>query len=475
MKLYEQLSSDIQQRIETGFYQSNQKLPSIRDMSTEQNVSISTVQEAYRLLEDSGFAISKPKSGYYVKRPIHKIVLPDISQPEQKPVEVKYWDEVLALTTSKTIAGFTAFGKGGPNTNLHTLKPLQRIHASLVRQQPQQYLSNETGNGSYELREQIARLMLKSGCKIHPDDILITTGCQEALSLSLKALTKPGDIVAIDSPGFYGSVQAIHSNGLKALEIPTHPEKGISLSALEMALEQWPIKVIQLVPTVNNPTGYIMSDEKKKKLLELATKYDIAIIEDDINGELIYQNPRPRSIKSFDKDGRVLLCSSFSKTVAPGLRVGWVAAGRYGKILTHLKFITSLASASLPQLAMAEFIVDGHYEKHLRHARHQGQHGRDCMISWVQKYFPEGTKMTYPKGGFQLWVELPEQVDTLILNENLKPFKIGIAPGILFSCSGKTKNCLRLNYAAEPTKHVEDCIKLIGEQAHLLLADKTKD
>jgi len=470
MKLYEQLYTDIKDKILSGYYQHNQKLPSIRDMHYEKNVSISTVQEAYRLLEDTGFAICKPKSGYYVLQSITDIQLPDISHPKQQPVDVSYWNEVLALASTKTQDGFIAFGRGNPKVNLKTLKPLQNIHIKLARYQSQAIFKSEVGIGVKALRQQIAYLMEKAGCKIHPDDIIITTGCQEALSLSLKAVTKPGDIVAIDSPSFYGSIQAIKSNGLKALEIPTHPETGISLSALEMALEQWPIKVIQLIPTSNNPLGYIMPDERKQRLLALAEKYDIAIIEDDIYGDLLYKNPRPRSIKSFDTEGRVLMCSSFSKTVSPGLRVGWVAAGQYGTIVTHLKYITSLASATLPQMAMAEFIEQGYYKKHIRTAKKQYQHNRDAIINWVQRYFPEGTKMTYPQGGFNLWIELPGKINSFILNQKLAYFKIGIAPGPLFSCSGKYKNCFRLNYVEETGSRIEQAISIIGEQAKLLLS-----
>ena len=469
MKLYEQLYTDIKNKILNGDYQNNEKLPSIRDMRYEQNVSISTVQEAYRLLEDTGFAISKPKSGYYVLQPLTDIQLPDISHPKQQPVDVAHWDEVHALTSTKTQDGFIAFGRGNPKVHLKTLKPLQRIHIKIARHQSQEFLKSEVGIGVKAIRIQIASLMEKAGRKIHPDDIVITTGCQEALSLSLKAVTKPGDIVAIDSPSFYGSIQAIKSNGLKVLEIPTHPETGISLTALEMALEQWPIKVIQLIPTSNNPLGYIMPDEKKQRLLKLAAKYDIAIIEDDIYGDLIYKNPRPRSIKSFDTEGRVLMCSSFSKTVSAGLRVGWVAAGQYVEIVTHLKFITSLASATLPQLAMAEFIAQGYYKKHIRATKKQYQYNRDAVINWVQRYFPEGTKMTFPQGGFNLWIELPEEINSFMLNEKLARYKIGIAPGPLFSCTGKYQNCFRLNYVSEPDSSIEQAINIIGDQAKLLL------
>ena len=472
MKLYERLYSTVSEQIEKGYFQVNQKLPSIRDMSQQHNVSISTVQEAYRLLEDMGLAIVRPKSGYYVKPVQPHNLIPDISRPEQKPVQVNYWDEVLKLTSTESHHGFMAFGRGTPDTQLSTLKPLRRIHQDIAKHQPQVLYHAKIGKGSLTLREQIVRLMLLSGCNLHPEDIVITTGCQEALSLSLKALTKPGEIVAVDSPLFYGSVQAIQSNELKVLEIPTHPETGISLSALELALEQWPIKVIQVISTSNNPLGYNMPDENKKKLLKLASKYDIAIIEDDINGDLVYQSPRPGTIKSFDTEGRVLLCSSFSKTVAPGFRIGWVAAGRYGKVIEHLKFITSLASPTFPQLVIAEFIKQGYYDKHNRAAKHQYQKNRDRMIQAIQRYFPEETRMTFPIGGLNLWVALPNKIDTFKLNEKLRPFNIGVAPGALFSSSGKYKNCMRLNYTANHDEKIEQAIKTIGGQAQLLMKEE---
>ena len=468
MKRYEKLSSQIKQRIENGYYDVNQKLPSIRDMSRQQSLSISTVQAAYRSLEDSGLVKTKLKSGYYVL-PLKSHALPDISRPEQRPVKVSNWNEVLTFSADKKHTRFTHLGRGYPDTSLNTLKPLQLSHAKIARQQPEHLFGNTPNNGMEALRKQIAFVMMDSGCQLHPDDILITTGCQEAISLSLKALTQPGDIVAIDSPSFYGATQVIESNGLKVIEIPTHPETGISLAALELALEQWPIKVIQLIPSSNNPLGYLMPDENKQKLLALAAQYDLAIIEDDICGDLVYQNPRTLSIKSFDTQGRVLMCSSFSKTVAPGLRIGWVAAGRYRDIVTHLKYVTSLASSTLPQLALAEFIEQGDYKKHIHNAKRNYQHNRDSMINWIRLYFPEETKVSLPQGGFNLWVELSKKVDTSALNESLKAHRISIAPGVLFSATGKYKNCFRLNYSTAPTPTVKHALKIIGEQIKLVL------
>jgi DNA-binding transcriptional MocR family regulator len=235
-------------------------------------------------------------------------------------------------------------------------------------------------------------------------------------------------------------------------------------------LEQWPIKAIQLTPNCNNPLGYIMPESRKRSLLTLAQRFDVAIIEDDVYGELAYSYPRPRTIKSFDEDGRVLLCSSFSKTLAPGLRIGWVAPGRYLERVLHMKYISTGSTAPQPQIAIAEFLKAGHFEPHLRRMRTQYQRNRDAMIDWVTRYFPAGTRASRPQGSFMLWVELPEGFDTLKLNRALHDQGVQIAVGSIFSASGKYRNCLRMNYAAKPTAQVEEAVRKVGAAAIQLLA-----
>ncbi|SIS54786.1 PLP-dependent aminotransferase family protein [Neptunomonas antarctica] len=472
MKLYEQVAHSIAERIEQSFYQTGEKLPSIRSLSLTHEVSISTAQEAYRLLEDQGWAESRPKSGFYVinkqKAPQH---LPDLSRPIQKPIEISQWEEVLNLLCASTTSDIVQLSRAIPDLEAPTLKPLTRIMSDLNKHAQASMLSYESLRGADSLRLQIARLMVDSGCRLHPDDIIITTGCQEALSASLRAITQPGDIVAVDSPSFYGSMQAIKAHGLKAIEIPTHPETGISLEALELALEQWPIKAIQLTPTCNNPLGYTMPVEHKKRLLELTSRYDLPIIEDDIYGDLSYISPRPPSIKSFDTQGRVLLCSSFSKTLAPGLRIGWVAPGRYVNLVMHMKYVVTASTSTLPQHAIAEFIAQGGYERHIRKMRAQYHQSRDVMIGWVEKYFPVGTKISYPQGGFVLWVELSDEIDTVILNERTMRQNVSIAPGMLFSGSGKYSNCMRLNFTDKPSVKNENAIKTVGNMVSKMLTD----
>lgn len=472
MNRYQTVAQAIGERIEQGLYRTGDRLPSIRQLCQEFQVSVSTVQEAYRRLEKGGAVEARPRSGYFVAARIAPSVLPSVSRPAQRPLDVSQWDQVLELVSeSPSHDRLLRLGRGIPDLEAATLRPLLRRLSTLHRRAAAQDLNYDGLAGSLELRRQIARLATTSGCLLHPDDLLVTTGCQEALSLSLRTLAGSGDVVAVDSPSFYGTMQILKAQKLKALEIPTDPQTGISLEALELALEQWPVRAIQVTPTCNNPLGYTMPEARKRALVALAQRFDVAIIEDDIYGDLAFATPRPRTIKSFDDDGRVLLCSAFSKTLVPGLRVGWIAPGRYRDQVLHMKYVSTGASATLPQLAVAEFVAHGHYERHLHGMVRQYQRQRDIMLDWVMRDFPPGTRVSDPQGGFLLWLELPGEIDCVRLNARLSEESLHIAPGSLFSASGKYRNCLRLNYAAPLTARVEAAIKRIGEIVASQLAE----
>ncbi|WP_052384016.1 PLP-dependent aminotransferase family protein [Litchfieldella xinjiangensis] len=471
MKRYEQVAATLRQRIEQGRYRVGDRLPSIRTLCADLKISVSTAQEAYRRLEDAALIEARPKSGYYVLPRQVPEILPSMTRPAQRPLDVSQWDQVLELVGKPRDAEVLMLGRGIPDLESATLKPLSRSLASLHRRGDVHGLNYDSLTGSLALREQIVRLATASGCLMHPDDVLITTGCQEALAIAIRTLTSPGDVVAVDSPSFYGTMQILKANGLKALEIPTDPQTGISLEALELALEQWPIRAIQVTPTCNNPLGYTMPEPRKRALVALAQRFDVAIIEDDIYGDLSFTTPRPKTLKAFDDDGRVLLCSAFSKTLSPGLRVGWIAPGRYRDQVTHMKYVSTGASATLPQLAVAEFIAKGYYERHLREMVRQYQRNRDTLLGWIKAHFPDGTGVSYPQGGFLLWLELPAGVDCVRLNERLAPAHIRIAPGSLFSASGKYRHCLRLNYASPMTPRVVDAIRHVGATVTDMVAE----
>lgn len=462
MKLYEKLANSLRMQIKQGFYLAGDKLPSVRLLSTQYNVSISTVQEAYRRLEMENLVEARPKSGYFATPEMAAYKLPEISRPPQRPLEVSQWEEVLNLLLAKESTNGIQLQHAMPSMDGQSVKPLLKTLSDLTRKQASLALPYSDIRGVSILREQLGRLVFNSGCLLHPDDIVITSGCQEALSVCLRAVTTPGDIVAIESPSFYGSMQAIQAAKLKVIEIPTHPETGVSLEALELALDQWPIKAIQVTPTCNNPMGYCMPEKNKERLYKLAQSYDIAIIEDDIYGDIAYQFPRPKTIKSFDTDGRVLLCSAFSKSIAPGLRVGWIAPGRYRDEVTHIKYVSSSMCPTLAQYAIADFIKTGGYDRHIRRLRGEYRLARDHFIKLLTKHLPEDTKISFPEGGYLLWVELPKDIDTVKLSKESSHGGVLIAPGSLFSATGKYRNCIRLNFSEQTDKVRENAIRKLA-------------
>jgi len=462
MKLYDKVANVLRENIHAGLYVAGDKLPSIRQLVAEHTVSIATVQQAYHQLEMEGLIDARPKSGYFVAYITTAPILPVTSRPAQRPIDVSQWQDVLEVLLAKEDVSTVQLQHAMPNMSMPSLNPLLKKMSSLMRHQVA--LSLPYGNiaGALVLREQIAKLVTNSGCVLHPDDLVITSGCQEALSVCLRSVTQPGDIVAVESPSFYGSMQAIKTANLKAIEIPTNAENGLSLEALELALEQWPIKAILVTPTANNPMGYSMLESDKKRLYQLAQSYDICIIEDDIYGDISYRSPRPKTIKSFDEDGRVLLCSSFSKSVAPGIRVGWIAPGRYRDKVTHVKYVSSSMCPTLPQLAIADFIQSGGYNRHTRKVRLLYKQGRDHLIKCIKQYFPKDTRISFPQGGYVLWVELNKQYDAVKLASQCKEGEVSIAPGTLFSATGKYRHCMRLNFSEKTEAEREHGIRQLA-------------
>ncbi len=315
------------------------------------------------------------------------------------------------------------------------------------------------------LRKQIARQSFNWGGTLSEDDIVVTAGCMEALSLSLKAITKSGDAVAIESPTYFGIFQVMESLGLKVVEIPTDAEKGIDLDYLESSIKKFDVKACLFVCNFNNPMGSCLSNEKKKHLVELLTKSNVPLIEDDIYGELYFGKTRPRTCKSFDKKGIVIQCCSFSKSLAPGYRIGWAVPGRFKENLIRLKRMNNVSTNTLAQFAIANFLANGRYELHLRHLR-KALHTQCLLyIQAVSEYFPEGTRVTRPQGGFALWVELDKKVDTYKLHKRALKHGIGIAPGQIFSSQGRFGNCFRISFGSPWSDRVQYGLKTLGELA----------
>ena len=469
-KLYDQVAKQLAGQIDRGLYGPGDRLPGVRRLARQFGVSISTIVQAQRLLEDDGRIEARPRSGYYVRAQTWpRPESPAISRPTIRPVPVTGQELVLRLVQAANEPGFVQLGAAVPAPDFLPTGTMQRALVAAARSGGEDLATYQFPPGSHELRRQIARRMADAGCQVAPDEIVITSGCQEALILALRAVTGPGDVVAVESPCFYGLLQAIDSLGLKALEIPTDPATGISLEALELALEKWPVRACVLSANFSNPLGGIMPIERKRALVALLARHDLPLIEDDIYGDLGFESGRPPALRAFDDTGGVIYCASFSKTLSPGLRVGWMVPGRWREQVAYLKYVTSLAAPTLSQQAVADFLGQGGYERHLRRVRNHYARHVASMTRAVGRYFPAGTRVTRPRGGFVIWVEFPETVDALALCQKALAERISIAPGTVFSASGKYRNCIRLNCAQPWSDTLEQALLSLGRMAESMV------
>ena len=464
LKLYDRVAARICDLIERGTLRPGGRVPSIRKFSVQQQVSIATVTQAYRLLEARGLIEARPQSGYFVRaRRWTMPPEPEVYRPRPQVNNVRVRDLVLQVVRSRFVPNMARLGVAMPNAELFPTRELNRVMAAAGRRAPHANHAYAPPKGDAGLRVQIALQAIEAGCALSPDDLIVTCGASEGLNLCLRAVTKPGDIVAIESPTFFGILQIIESLGLRACEIPTFPRHGICLDELAHRLKHCRIKACLFTPNFSNPLGSCMPDEKKQKLVELVTEREIPLIEDDVYGKLAFTGSRPKVCKAFDKEGWVMTCDSFSKTLAPGYRVGWVAPGRFREKVEFLKWTNTLATSSPPQLAMAHFLQSGGYEHHVRKLSRVYAENARRMSEIVGRCFPEGTKVSRPNGGMALWVELPQHIQALQVYERALAQKISIAPGPIFSVKRGFQNFLRLNFGNPWSDGIERALLQLGQ------------
>ncbi|APZ43199.1 PLP-dependent aminotransferase family protein [Acidihalobacter ferrooxydans] len=467
--LYEAVASELETRIDNGSYRPGDRLPGVRRLSTQFGVSISTAVEACRLLEDRGRLEVRPRSGYYVRLPQHPPRRePSASRPPAEPHAVTGQHLVLQIARAANGPDNVQLAAAVPDVSFLPITAVNRTMAEVARKYPAAGSRYEFSPGNLALRRQIARRMADLRCAVGPEDIVVTSGAQESLALALRAVASPGQVVAIESPAFYGLLQVIEASGLQALEIPTHPREGIALDALQLAVERWPVAACVVVSNFSNPLGFCMSEARKQALVKLLSARGIPLIEDDVYGELGFGLSRPGVAKAWDAAGDVIYCSSFSKTLSPGMRLGWIAPGRYRARIEYDKYLLNLASATLPQLAVAQLLERGGYDRYLRQVRRQYAAAVTRVADAVELLFPEGTRVSHPQGGFVLWVEMPAQVDALTLHRLAFAERIIIAPGPIFSASGKYPHHIRLNCALPWDARIQRSLRRLGELARAL-------
>lgn len=464
--LYVELARSLEQLIDQGTLRPGHRLPSVRRMSLQRDVSISTVLQAYTLLENRGSIEARPQSGYYVRPRLANAALePRMAKPMAKPSHVGVNDLTAEVIMLATDPSYVPFGAACPHHSLFPTKKLARTLAAVGRNDPA-LLGRYAMNWAFDpLTREIARRYLQAGCPISHDELIVTIGCTEALNLSLRAVTKPGDTVAVETPTYFGFLETLQALNLKVVEIPTASRTGICLEATRAALAHNNVKALMVMPSYSNPLGSCMPDENKEKLYQILTEFDVPAIEDDIYGDLHFGDRRPKPLKAWDTDGRVLLCSSFGKTLAPSLRVGWCAPGRYLERVRRLKFTNTLGTPVVLQKTVSDFLRNGGYDHHLRSIRRAYHSQLHLFSQAILRHFPAGTRLSRPEGSFVLWIELPPGVDTLQLYRAALKHRITTAPGALFSVKDRYKNCLRMNCGLPWSDTVATSLQTLGDLA----------
>jgi len=443
---YHGVAAEIQLQIEQRIWLPGDRIPSIRKMSKMQNISPMTVLKAYELLESEGWVYAKPRSGYFVAAHLNRLAIPQQTIPQLTNRAIKINEHVFEVLTACKRPDIVPLGSAFPDPALFPLKQLGQALAKTIKTMPALSAVTELPPGSVTLRRAIAKRYIRDGIDVSIDDIVITSGAMESLGLSLMAVTKPGDTVVIESPAFYGVLQTVERLQLKAIEITTDPQFGMSVDALKHAVGNHDIKACWLMSKYQNPLGASIPEANKLAIRDVLATKQIPLLEDDVYSELYFSEHKPKPIKAYDEQGLVLHCSSFSKCLAPGFRVGWVVAGRYAKQIEQLQLMTTLSAAVPNQLAIAEFVLRGNYDIHLRRLRRQLESRQQQMRHAIEQYFPLETKITRPSGGYFLWVVLPDHINTgELLHILLDNHNISIAPGTLFASDEQYKNCMRIN------------------------------
>lgn len=460
--LYDQVADDLASAIRQGTLRGGDRMPSVRGLARQRHVSVATVLQAYVRLENDGLIEVRPRSGHFVRsRSVNPVAEPRAARLNLAPATVSVTPGVQALMQSMKDPSVIPLGTAQISPSLLPIRQLNRMLAAIAREMQDVGATYGDVSGVPTLRRQMSKRSVAWGLSLHESEFVITVGAMEAIHLALRAVARPGDAVAVETPTYFGVLQAIEQLGMRAIEVPAVSRTGLDLDALEQVLRQGTVKAVLASPNVSNPLGAVMSDANKERLVKLCVRYDVPLIEDDVYGDLAFDG-RPRPAAHWDRDGRVLLVGSISKTLAPGYRIGWIAAGKYQERIERLKYALTVSTPPLLQMALAEFLGNGGYERHVRKLRSHLQTQVERTRNAVIDAFPEGTRVSSPAGGFVLWVELPANVDSYALQAAALHEKISVAPGPVFSPRERFSNCIRLSCGFPWTERHDRAVRTLG-------------
>ena len=463
---YEQVERRIHEMIDAGDYRPGERLPSLRGLSRSMGVSLATAGQAYAELERKGLVEARERSGFFVREGVRRLPAPvaDTAAPTL-PAMVNRGTLIRSVLEGMGRDGLLQLGVAQTCPDLLPAKALSRCLGRVAREQPLTCIEYESIRGNMELRRQIATRIMDAGMGVRPEEVLVTAGAMEGLYLSLRALTRPGDTVVIQSPTYYCFLQLLENLGLKTVEIPSCPESGVDPADLHAAVNTYDVRACILTPNFNNPDGALMPEEAKREIVDILARREIPLVEDDVYGELAFGPKRPGSCKRHDRKGLVIYCSSFSKTLAPGWRVGWIVPGRFLDRALDAKSTTNVNVATPQQLALAEYLGGGGYERHLKRLRRILEGQMRAMQASIARHFPQDTRMTAPRGGTELWLELPRGVDSIRYYMEARNRRIGVCPGVIFSTQDRYGNFIRMNCGNPFTPELERGVAVLGALA----------
>lgn len=473
---YRQLAAELAEAIDRGSLPAGARLPSVRACAAQHALSLNTVTAAYRLLEDRGLIEARPQSGYYVRSSLPALQRPLRARPSGVRASGELDELMSVVLQCQQREDHVDLALACPRGDMfYPGAKLARLTAALLRRQPQLVGRYALPPGSLRLRTQIARRAKLLGMDLAADDILLTHGAMEALQLALRAVTRAGDTVGIESPSYFNLYPLLASLGLRALEIPTHPQHGLALDALELLLEEKRLQAIVAMPTVHNPLGCSMPLAAKRRLAELVNRHRVPLIEDALYAELQFVEPLQPTVKAFDSEGWVMVCASYTKTLAPDYRIGWLEAGRFAETVRKLKFSSTVAESLLLGETVGAFLESGGYDHHMRALRRRYAAQVDAVRGLIARHFPAGTRATQPAGGFLLWLELPASVDSLALFHAALAERIVIIPGLLYSTGARYRHCLRLSCCYPLDERAGAALRRLGELACALAGSGAAD
>lgn len=443
---YEEISNYIVEGITNKALYSGNKLQSLRSTAKQFNCSVSVVLQAYEDLIARGIIKAVEKSGYFILPSLScKIPEPQKYNHSLKALSSKtnnYTEKIIEMAMNRDIL---PLGAAIPDVSILSTKKIIKSLNNIIKDNTACINSYTPAKGSIELRIEIANYMFDKGVFIDPEEIVITNGCAEALYIAIQCSTNPGDTVAIETPVFFSLISILEKLKMNVVEIPTSPITGMELDILEEIIMKEKVKTVIFSPTFQNPLCSVMPPCNKKRLYHISEKYNLTLIEDDIYGDCSFDGQKHFPVKSFDKSKRIIYCSSFSKTLAPGLRIGWAIPGKRLDNFTNFKQISSLGGTLLTQLAIADYLKHGFYKSHLSNFQKNIYLQTTQMKMLIKKILPDNIKVSNPTGGYFLWLELDDKINSYNIHNIAFSKHIGIVPGPVFSSSDKYLNCIRIS------------------------------